>query len=319
MLLYVLRRIIQAIPLLFLVIVVMFCMIHLAPGDPVSLFIQGAPGATPEFVQQMRESLGLDKPIGVQLVRYLGRVVQLDLGYSFFYQQRVDRMIAERLPLTLLLVAIATVVASVAGVALGSLAAAHPYSAIDVLNTVIAVVGYSIPVFWLSQLLIIVFSMSLHVFPTGGVPFRALGGVGLLDWTRYLTLPVISLAVLQLALVTRVARAAMLETLGTEYVKAARARGLAERTILWKHALRNAFLPVLTVITLNFSFQIGGALLVETIYSLPGMGRMMLDSLLRRDYPVLVGMLIVLSAIVMLVNLITDILYALLDPRIVYT
>lgn len=315
---YIIRRILGAVPLVFLVLTINFLILHAAPGDPVFLFIQGGAGTTVEYVEQVREMLGLDKSLGEQFIIFIRNIFLGDLGFSHFYQRPVIDIIAERLPITFLLVILSTIFASVAGIMLGLFAGTHPYSPVDRVNTVLAVIGYSIPSFWLGQLLIIAFSIHLDILPTGGIPMRFMGGGGFLDWFRHLVLPVLSLGFIQLALAARVMRASTLEVFGMEYIVAARAKGLKEIIILFKHVLRNAVLPVLTVISVNFAFQFTGAMIIETVYSWPGLGRLMFESVFRRDYPVLMGLLLVTSVGVILVNLITDLLYAYIDPRIAY-
>jgi len=315
---YIVRRLLQAIPLILSVLVINFVILHVAPGDPVSFFVQGGTGATLEFVESIRKQFGLDKPLGVQLAIFLKNMFRGDLGYSLYYQDSVIRVIWERMPVTFLLVGLSMLFAAVGGIGLGVLAGKRPYSMIDRINTVVAVLGYSIPVFWFGQMLIILFAVNLKILPTGGIPIAALGRGGFVDWCRSLVLPVIGLGVVQLALIARITRANMLEILGADYVTSARAKGLRESVITIKHALRNAILPVVTVISVNFGFVITGAMLTETVFTWPGLGRMMLDSLMRRDYPVLMGLLIVMSVGVVILNLLTDLLYAYLDPRIVY-
>jgi len=300
------------------ILVINFVILHVAPGDPVSFFVQGGTGATLEFVESIRKQFGLDKPLGVQLAIFLKNMFRGDLGYSLYYQDSVIRVIWERMPVTFLLVGLSMLFAAVGGIGLGVLAGKRPYSMIDRINTVVAVIGYSIPVFWFGQMLIILFAVNLKILPTGGIPIAALGRGGFVDWCRSLVLPVIGLGVVQLALIARITRANMLEILGADYVTSARAKGLRESVITIKHALRNAILPVVTVISVNFGFVITGAMLTETVFTWPGLGRMMLDSLMRRDYPVLMGLLIVMSVGVVILNLLTDLLYAYLDPRIVY-
>ena len=315
---YIVRRLLQAIPLILLVLVINFVILHVAPGDPVSFFVQGGTGATLEFVESIRKQFGLDKPLGVQLAIFLKNMFRGDLGYSLYYQDSVIRVIWERMPVTFLLVGLSMLFAAVGGIGLGVLAGKRPYSTIDRINTVVAVLGYSIPVFWFGQMLIILFAVNLKILPTGGIPIAALGRGGFVDWCRSLVLPVIALGVVQLALIARITRANMLEILGADYVTSARAKGVRESVITVKHALRNAILPVVTVISVNFGFVLTGAMLTETVFTWPGLGRMMLDSLMRRDYPVLMGLLIVMSVGVVILNLLTDLLYAYLDPRIVY-
>lgn len=315
---YIARRIAEAIPLILLVLVMNFLLLHMAPGDPVFLFIEGGSGTTEEYVAQVREMLGLDKPLGEQLLIFITNVFKGDLGYSHYYQRPVFDIILERMPVTFLLVFLSTFFAAVIGIALGVFAGRRPYSLIDRINTVVAVFGSAIPIFWFGQLLIIAFSIHVDIFPTGGIPNRALGGGGFMDWVRHLVLPVVSLGVVQLALAARITRANMLEVLGMDYIMNARAKGLPDRKVIFKHALRNAVLPVITVISVNFAFQLTGAMITETVFSWPGLGRMMFESVFRRDYPVLLGLLIVMSVGVIIINLITDLLYAFLDPRVVY-
>ncbi len=315
---YIARRIAGAIPLILLVLVMNFLLLHMAPGDPVFLFIEGGAGTTEAYVAQVREMLGLDKPVGEQLLIFITNIFKGDMGFSHYYQRPVFDIILERMPITFLLVFLSTFFAAVIGIALGVFAGRRPYSAIDRINTVVAVFGSAIPIFWFGQLLIIAFSIQIDIFPTGGIPNPALGGGGFVDWVRHLVLPVISLGVVQLALAARITRANMLEVLGMDYIMNARAKGLANRTVIFKHALRNAVLPVITVISVNFAFQLTGAMITETVFSWPGLGRMMFESVFRRDYPVLLGLLIVMSVGVIIINLITDLLYAFLDPRVVY-
>jgi len=263
-------------------------------------WIQGGGGTTVEYVEQVRQMLGLDKPLGEQLLVFIANVFRGELGFSHYYQRPVIDIIAERIPITFLLVILSTFFAATAGIILGVFAGKRPYS------------------FWFGQLLIIVFSIYLNILPTGGIPHRALGGGSFLDWVRCLVLPVLSLGVIQLALAARITRANMLEVLGMDYIDSARAKGLTENTVIFKHALRNAVLPVVTVISVNFAFQLTGAMIIETVFSWPGLGRMMFESVFRRDYPVLMGLLIVMSVGVVVINLITDLIYAYLDPRVVY-
>lgn len=312
---YLVRRIAGAVPVVLLVLMLNFLILHLAPGDPVFIFIQGGGEVTEEYVQQIRERLGLDKPLGEQFFIFIGNVFRGNLGFSHFYQQPVLRVIVERMGRTFLLVGLAISFAALVGISLGVLAASYPYSPLDYANTVVAVFGYSIPTFWFGQLLILIFGVFLRVLPVGGVPIidRTLGA-----WASHLILPVTCLSVYQLALIARLTRANMREVLNMDYIVMARAKGLRERTVILKHALRNASLPVVTAIGLNFASLITGAVVTETVFGWPGLGRLMFESLYRRDYPVLLGLLIVMSLGVVVINLAVDILYAMLDPRIHY-
>jgi peptide/nickel transport system permease protein len=227
---YIARRILEAIPLILLVLVMNFIILHIAPGDPVFLFIQGGGGATEEYVQQVRQMLGLDKPLGEQLFIFMANVFRGELGFSHYYQRPVVDVIAERIPITFLLVILSTLFAATAGIILGVFAGKNPYSLVDRVNTIVAVFGYAIPIFWFGQLLILAFSIYLNILPTGGIPTRATGGGSFLDWVRHLVLPVLSLGVIQLALAARITRANMLEILGMDYIDSARAKGLKENT-----------------------------------------------------------------------------------------
>lgn len=315
---YIVRRLLEAIPVVLLVLVINFVILHLAPGDPVSFYIQGGVGATEEYVAGIRKAFGLDRPVGVQLWLFLKNAMKGDLGYSFYYRESVTRIIGQRIPLTLLLAGLSLLLGSIGGIALGVASGMRPYSLVDVLNTMIAVFGHAIPVFWFGQILILVFAVRLKLLPTGGVPIAALGSAGIGSWVKALVLPVTALGSIQLALIARITRANMLEVLGADYITTARSKGLREYAVTFKHGLKNAILPVVTVIGVNFGYSLAGALLIETVFTWPGLGRIMLESLLRRDYPVLMGLLIVMSVGVVLLNLLTDILYAYLDPRIVY-
>jgi len=281
----------------------------------VFIFIQGGGEVTEEYVQQIRERLGLDKPLVEQFFIFMGRVFKADLGFSHFYQQPVTRIIFRRMGRTFLLVGLAISFAAIVGVALGVLAASYPYSPIDYANTVIAVFGYSIPTFWFGQLLILIFAVLLGALPTGGVPMIRRG---VLDWAAHLVLPVTCLSVYQLALIARLTRANMREVLSMDFIMVARAKGLQEKTVILKHALRNASLPVVTAIGLSLSSLVTGAVVTETVFGWPGLGRLMVESLHRRDYPVLLGLLLLMSIGVVITNLLVDMLYALLDPRIRY-
>jgi len=312
---YILRRVAGAFPVVLFVLALNFLILHLAPGDPVFIFIQGGGEVTEEFVQAIRARLGLDKPLGEQFFIFIGNVFRGDLGFSHFSQQPVLQMIAERVGRTFLLVGLAIFFAALFGITLGVLAASYPYTPIDYANTVAAVFGYSIPTFWLGQLLLLVFGVFLRVLPMGGIPIVDLS---LSAWAARLVLPVTCLSVHQLALIARLTRATMREVLHKDYIVMARAKGLRDRTVILKHALRNASLPVVTAIGLNFASLLTGAVVTETVFGWPGLGRLTVESLHRRDYPVLLGLLIVMSLGVVVINLLVDLLYAFLDPHIHY-
>ena len=317
---YVARRVLNAVPLIFGVIVVNFLLISLAPGDPITHLIGEFP-APADYVERVRADYGLDKPVHQRLLLYLGNVLQGDLGFSFANRLPVLELLLQRLGRTLILMLTTVVIATVFGVALGVWAARKPHSLTDGAATGFALAGYAIPEFWLGQVLILVFAVWLGWLPAGG--FRSVridysGWAAVVDYARHMVLPVAALSFRYLSITTRLTRASLLEVMNTQYIVAARARGLSERTLLWRHALRAAALPVVTVIGYNFAFIVAGSALVETVFGWPGIGRLMYDSIFTRDYPVLLGILLLVSVTVIVVNLLTDIAYALLDPRVRY-
>ncbi len=318
--LYVLRRLAQAVPLVLVIILINFLLIHAAPGDPVD-FLIGSMEATPEFLAQLRAEFGLDQPLHVQLARYVWKILQFDLGYSLRFREPVLELIVSRLPATLLLMGAALVISSVIGILLGTLAALRPYSRLDHAVTFTALAGYSMPVFWLGQIVLIVFSLQLNWFPTQGMyslraPSEGWGRV--VDIAHHLTLPALTYSVYHLALIYRLTRVKMQETLALDFVTTARAKGVAEPRVVLVHALRNAVLPVVTVIGLNFGFMLAGSVLTETVFAWPGMGRLLYEAIQARDYPVLMGLFTVLSVMVILANVVTDLVYAVIDPRVAY-
>ncbi len=317
---YIARRILQAVPLILGVVVLTFLLVHLAPGDPVYVLV-GEHGATAEFIEEVRRDFGLDRPLSEQLMIYLGRALRGDLGFSYYYRQAVIALILERLPATLLLMGTQLLVALTAGVGLGVLSARRPNSLLDNMTTMGALVFYSMPVFWSGLMAILLFSSTLDLFPAQGmfsVRTPPVGVARVLDIAHHLALPALTLGLVNVALYARLTRTSMLEVLGQDYVRTARAKGLRERRVLLDHALRNALLPVLTVTGLNLGRMIGGAVLTETVFGWPGLGRLMFESLARRDFPVLVGMFLFISVAVLIANLLTDLGYGVLDPRIRY-
>ena len=320
LLLYVARRLLQAVPLVFVIILINFFLIHAAPGDPVD-FLVGTMEATPEYLEGLRREFGLDQPLPVQLWRYVSKIAVLDMGYSLRFRQPVFELIMSRLPATLLLMGTALVVSSIVGILLGVAAARRPHTATDHAATFVALAGYSMPVFWLGQLLLIAFSLHLNWFPTQGMyDLRAPsdGWGRIVDVAHHLVLPALTYSVYHLALVYRLMRVKMQETLALDYVTTARAKGVPERRVVYVHALRNAVLPIVTVIGLNFGFMLAGSVLTETVFAWPGMGRLLYEGIQGRDYPVLMGLFTCLSVMVILVNIITDVVYAVIDPRVVY-
>lgn len=317
---YVLFRTLQFVPVVFGVITLIFVIVRLAPGDPVLALVGDFP-APEEYVRQVREEFGLDRSLPEQFLRYLAALGRGDLGFSFVYRKPVLVLVAERAAATALLTLTALAFASMAGVIFGIAAARHPSSTLDILISGGSVIGFSIPVFWLGQLLILVFAVTLGWLPAQGmvtVREAAEGWARVSDVARHLLLPAGALSLRFLAMTARVARSSMLEVLGRDYVRTAQAKGAGELRVVFRHALPNAILPVLTLVGYQLGFVLAGSALVETVFGWPGMGRLLYDSLFARDFPVLVGIMIVISLSVVIANLATDLLYAYFDPRIRY-
>lgn len=313
------RKILYAMLLLLAVIVLNFLLLHLAPGDPVDTLVGEMGGATPELIAQMRADYGLDKSLPQQLFTYIARVAQGDLGTSFSYNEPVSSVILGRVGATLLLVLTALVMAVSVGTLLGVIAAQRPKSLFSHSVTVISLLSYSAPVFWTGIMLLILLSYLIPLFPSFGMSEVGAKGTGLdyfLDVLRHLVLPAITLASIYVAVYSRMARASMMDVLGSDYIRTARSKGLSERVVVYKHALKNALLPVVTMAGLQFAQLIAGAVVVETVFSWPGMGQLAFDAILRRDYTLLLGILLISTLIVVIVNILTDLTYRLLDPRI---
>lgn len=320
MTLYLLQRLLYLVPLLLGAVTIVFVLVHVAPGNPVD-YIIGESGADKEMIARLTADMGLDRPLYIQLLRYLGQVATGNLGYSFVSNMPVLELILDRLPATLLLMASQLVFSISLGVGLGVLSARRPNSLLDNSITVFSLASFAVPVFWLGQLLILGFGYYLDWLPIQGMADLRAGYTGfdlVLDVARHMVLPVLTLTLYNLALILRLTRGSMLEVVGQEYVKVARAKGLSENTVMIKHALRNALLPVVTVVGLEFRALIAGAVLTETVFAWPGLGRLTFDAIHARDYPLLMGMFIFISVLVAVGNLVTDLLYALLDPRIRY-
>ena len=315
---YILRRLLQAIPLILGIVVVNFCLIHLAPGDPI-VTLAGESQASPEYLAEVRKLYGLDEPLPIQLLRYVSSILRGNFGYSFSFRQPVLDVILERVPVTLLLMAVAIVYSTLLGVLFGVISAKRQYSKTDHFFTLLSLVGYSLPVFWLGQILLITLSLKSSLFPAQGMQSLREPLTGMAYWVdliHHLVLPAFALGLSYLAINTRFVRASMIEVMSADYVRTARAKGLSERIVTYKHALRNALLPLVTMTGLNFGFLLAGGVLTEIVFAWPGLGRLMYDSIYTRDYPVLMGMFILVSLGVILANLLTDIVYSMLDPRI---
>jgi peptide/nickel transport system permease protein len=316
----ILRRLLHTLPLLLCVIVFNFTLIHLAPGDPIQALIGEFP-APEAYVEEMRKAFGLDKSLPVQLLLYIKNILKGDLGFSFYYRQPVLQVLLERVPATLQLMVPTLLMSALFGVALGILAARRPHSLLDNGISSFALLGYCLPVFWLGQMLMVAFSIKLGWFPSQGL--RTLGaeleGLAVLrDRVAHLLLPTLALSVRHLAINARVMRSSMLEVAYEDYITVARAKGLDEKRVVLGHMLPNALLPVVTIIGLDLGVLFTGSVLVETVFGWPGIGRLMYESILKRDYPVLMGALLITTALVVVANLIVDILYLWLDPRVKY-
>ncbi len=320
MLKLILRRLLHGAILLLAVLVLDFFLIHLAPGDVAQALASQSGGATPQILAQIRHAYGLDKPLLVQLLIYLGRVVHGNFGMSYFYNEPVLTLIAQRLPATLLLVISAQGWSIVLGTVMGVIAAGRPRGLRSHIVTIISMIGYSMPVFWLGIMLLIGFAYYIPLFPTSDMlSTSAIGAswwVQAVDILHHLVLPSFTLGFIYLAQYARLSRASMIEALQQDYIRTARAKGVAERWVIVKHALRNALMPVVTVGGLQFSQIIAGAVLVETVFNWPGMGQLAYDAVLRRDYTLILGILFFSAIVVVVMNLLTDLAYQWLDPRI---
>jgi peptide/nickel transport system permease protein len=314
------RRLVYGLVLMLGVVVLNFILIRLAPGDPAVVIAGEMGGGDTALLDAIRAEYGLDKPMLTQLGIYLGNILQGNLGQSYFFNQPVATLIGNRIGPTILLVLSAQVLSIILGVFLGVIAARKPNGVLSGVVSVVATVGYAVPVFWTGIMLIILFASVFPIFPVEGMQSVRLRNAGLwvktVDIAHHLVLPAFTLALIYLAQYARLSRASMLEVLGSDYIRTARAKGAPERSVLFKHALRNASLPILTVAGLQFGNLISGALLVETVFNWPGMGRLAFESILRRDYPTVLGVLFFASAMVVVANLLTDLSYRLADPRL---
>ncbi|QRF56333.1 ABC transporter permease [Variovorax paradoxus] len=319
MLRYAASRLLQGLALVLAVVVLNFVLVHAAPGDPVETIAGASGGMSSELMAELRTQYGLDRPLPVQLGVYLGKVLRGDLGYSYFFNLPVTQMIAERVPATLLLVLSSVLLAFIVGTALGVLSSRRPNGLLSQFITVLSLVGFAAPVFWIGIMLVILLASVFPILPVAGMRSIDSTGGGLadvLDVAHHLVLPTITLSLVYLAQYSRLARSSMLDVLGSDFIRTARAKGLAERVVLYKHALRNALLPVVTVLGLQFGNVLAGAILVETVFNWPGLGRLAFDSVLRRDYPTILGVLLFSSIVVVVMNQLTDLCYRLIDPRI---
>lgn len=308
---YIVRRLIGLVPIALLVSVIAFVLINLSPGDPTYFYVSA--DAPPEEFEQMREQLGIDQPLAVQFTRWFGEVLRGDLGISFDQRRPVVEVYLSALPITLLLAVMALIIALVIAIPIGVYSAVKSGSVGDKISTLFIFIGVSMPNFWLGMLLVLFFSISLGVMPAQGFNTATV-------WTRIhsLMLPAFALGFAQAALIARMTRSSMLEVMRQDYVQTARAKGLRAPTVLLKHTFVNALNPIVTVIGLAIASLVAGSAIIEVVFNLPGIGRLMVNSVIRRDYPMVQGTLLLTASMIILVNLLIDIVYAFLDPRIRY-
>ena len=313
MLIYTIKRVLAALPVLGIVVVFVFLLVRLAPGDPATIL--AGDYATPENIQKIRTGLGLDRPIHVQFAIYAGNLLRGDLGKSLHSQMPVAQLIVQRLEPTVALALSTLAFAVLLAIPLGILAAWKAGSLLDRAVMVFAVGGFSIPIFWLGFLLIYVFSIRLDLLPVQGyVSFRE----GLLPFVKHLILPTVALGMVYMALLARITRATVLEVLQSDYIRTAFAKGVPSRGVLFRHALKNAAVPVVTTIGVGFALLIGGVVITESVFALPGLGRLTVDAILQRDYSIIQGITLIFAFSYALVNLVVDLSYSLFDPRIRY-
>ncbi len=302
---YLIRRVLVSIPTVFLVVTLVFLAFRVIPGDPAQMY--AGEQATRETLEQVRKELGLDKPVHVQYVEYLKNLARGDLGRSYITRRPVIVEISTRFANTVKLSLAAISLAVVTGLTMGLIAAVKQERFWDYLFSILALVGISTPVFWLALILMYIFSLRLHILPTAGNQ----------TWKHYL-MPTFCLSVYSIAFITRMTRSALLEVFGEDYVRTARAKGLPERMVLLRHILRNALIPITTVVGLRFGYMLGGAVVTETVFAWPGMGRLLVTAVEQRDIPIVQGVLLVFGTAFVLINLVVDILYSVIDPRIRY-
>jgi peptide/nickel transport system permease protein len=307
----VIRRLLATIPVMAIVAIIVFSLLYLTPGDPAAVL--AGEQATAEDIERLRVSLGLDQPYLVRFGQWISAVAHGDLGTSIFSRRPVMELILQRLEPTVALTLASLIIAVAIAVPLGVIAAWRSGGLIDRMAMSFAVLGFSVPVFVLSYLLISLFSVKLQWLPVQGyVPIA----YGFVPFIQHLILPAISLGIINAALIARITRATMLEVLNQDYIRAARAKGLSVRRVLIRHALKNAAVPIVTVIGISFALLISGVVVTETVFNIPGLGRLTVDAILRRDYPVIQGVILVFSATYVVVNLLVDLSYGLFDPRI---
>ncbi len=310
---FILRRLFATIPVLGMVALFVFFMLRMTPGDPAAVL--AGDNASPQQIEEIREQLGLNKPILTQLTIWVGKLLQGDLGESFYFKMPVTKLILFRVEPTLSLATITLIITILIAVPLGVLAAYRHGSWIDRLVMGFSVMGFSVPVFVMGYLLIYIFAIELKLFPVQG--YRSISD-GFWPYLHRLLLPGATLSVIYIALIARITRASMLEVLDEEYIRTARSKGVKERVVLLSHALRNASVPIVTVIGIGIGLLVGGVVVTESVFNIPGLGRLTVDAVLGRDYPTIQAVILVFSFVYVIINLAVDLVYCLLDPRIRY-
>jgi peptide/nickel transport system permease protein len=320
---YALRRILQSIPILFILSILLFTLVRAAPGGPLATAYRN-PNVTKQQIEILKKQLGLDKPLPIQYINWLGDMLSGNMGDSIKFRRPVSEMIAERIPNTLILVGVSFVITLLIALPVGIISARKPYSLFDYTATTLTFIGQSVPVYWLGLALILIFYVTLQnpftgkpLFPAGGM--RSIGGEdSLSDLAWHLVLPVVALSASWAAWYSRFLRSSLLDVQHEDYVRTARAKGASDRTVYYKHALRNAVLPLVTLIALDLPSLFAGALFIETIFSWPGMGRLFWDAARGRDYPVLLAVVMIDAVIIIFCNILADLFYGVLDPRVKY-
>lgn len=306
---YSLKRILQLIPTIFIVVFIVFVLTRVIPGDPAAVML--GPQASVEAVQELRDNLGLNDPIIEQFGRYLKDVAKGDLGNSYYYNQPVTKLINERFPNTLILAILSIIIGLLIGIPVGVISATKQYSVFDYTSMILALIGISVPIFWLAMMAVLLFSVNL-----GWLPSVGMGEGSIADIIQHLVLPSLCLATGPTAVFARFTRSSMLDITKQDYIKTARAKGLKEKLVIWKHAFKNALPPIITVAGMQFSQLLSGAVLTETVFSWPGIGKLIVDAIQNRDYTLVQGSVIYVAFIYVIINLIVDICYALLNPKV---
>ena len=309
----ILKRILQCIPTMFVVVTFTFILTRLIPGSPAATIL--GPQASAADIAEMEIKLGLDQPYWKQFVDYIGNVLQGNFGDSYMYNRPVLDLIAERIPNTLQITVTALIIALIIGVGIGMFSALHQYSILDYVFMVLALVGVSMPIFWLGLMLVNLFSVQLGWLPTQG---RGDLAIGLWDFVSHMILPCACLSTIPMATFARITRSSMLEVIHNDSIKALRARGISERSVIWKHALKNALPPIVTVLGLQIASCFTGAILTASIFSWPGMGTMIVNAITNRDYMLIQGVVLFFALVFVIVNLVVDIVYMLINPRVSY-